>query len=119
MFTQPHDVRRARQWARLEGERAGWLTEAQLFDLTLGVTELLTNAFEHAGTDALVILQSDEASFHVEVQDTNPRQVPVLESGCALSESGRGLHLIDSLAARWGYDTTAMTKSVWFELGAT
>ncbi|MFD4245766.1 ATP-binding protein [Streptomyces sp. NPDC058525] len=56
--------------------------------------------------------------LRVEVEDPSTRQ-PLPRSASADEEGGRGLHLVDALATRWGTDLPApgMTgKTVWFEL---
>jgi hypothetical protein len=32
------------------------------------------------------------------------------------SPTGRGLHIVEALADRWGVDKTAEGKTVWFEI---
>jgi hypothetical protein len=51
----------------------------------------------------------------VEVHDGNP-QLPVRKHYSNLSGTGRGLLLVERMAANWGADRTATGKRVWFEL---
>ncbi|WP_433855233.1 ATP-binding protein [Streptomyces kronopolitis] len=53
--------------------------------------------------------------LRVEVEDPSTRP-PRLRSASADEEGGRGLHLVDALATRWGTDSSAPGKTVWFEL---
>ena len=63
-------------------------------------------------------------AVRIDVVDTRPELLPIAlpSAGAAAalvedSVTGRGLRLVSSLALRWGYTTTATTKSVWVELG--
>jgi hypothetical protein len=51
----------------------------------------------------------------VEVSDDN-HNLPSLEPAEELGETGRGLHLVTTLAERWGTARKAVGKVVWFEL---
>ena len=60
-------------------------------------------------------LRRGAASIWVEVFDSDLR-LPRIRSAGATDEGGRGLYLVDQLAARWGSRPTPDGKSVWFEL---
>jgi anti-sigma regulatory factor (Ser/Thr protein kinase) len=106
---RPTAVRAARQFVVEQLPGGGVADTAALL-----VSELATNAVEHARTDFTVrVVLAD--SLRVEVADRSPalpvrRQVPVQ------AERGRGLSIVDTLAARWGTSTTEDGKVVWFEL---
>jgi hypothetical protein len=53
--------------------------------------------------------------LRVEVHDGNSRH-PTPSPAPADATSGRGLHLVESLAERWGVEGTPDGKVVWFEL---
>lgn len=100
------------------------LREWQLDDLAqeavLIVSELVTNAIRHglAGTDDGVELawRRQAARVICMVTDRSPLP-PVL--GCADqdAESGRGLQVVQALAATWGWMTlNATSKAVWATL---
>lgn len=85
------------------------------------VSELVTNSFRHAATTALLRLAHEGHDLLVEVEDADPRQPQVLHpENDALG--GRGLALVESLAARWGVDPVVdgdnkpIGKVVWFRL---
>jgi anti-sigma regulatory factor (Ser/Thr protein kinase) len=79
------------------------------------VSELVTNAHEHAGGPAVVDVQVDDRSLRVAVADQDPT-IPIPRKMTADAERGRGLLLVAALASRWGAAPAAHGKSVWFEL---
>lgn len=52
--------------------------------------------------------------LRVEVVNDAPEMVAALREPSA--ESGRGLHIVEALASRWGVDAIGTEKVVWFEL---
>jgi anti-anti-sigma regulatory factor/anti-sigma regulatory factor (Ser/Thr protein kinase) len=76
-------------------------------------TELVSNAVLHAGTavDFTITLRQDY--LHVAAWDGDPsppRRSTILNER---DDHGRGLQLVDGLAAGWGYLPTAGGKVVW------
>jgi hypothetical protein len=53
--------------------------------------------------------------LRVDVHDTS-RDLPVLRNASADAEAGRGLQLVSSLSAAWGYYRTRTGKAVYFTL---
>ncbi len=86
-------------------------------DLLLLVSELVTNAVVHAGSPAVVRLDADVERIKVAVADREPAKAlgQAVEPD-PLSSSGRGVLLVDRLAARWGVEPHCEGKTVWFEL---
>jgi anti-sigma regulatory factor (Ser/Thr protein kinase) len=81
------------------------------------VTELVTNAVVHAGTDIDLRVQVDGERLRVEVVDHTPGLLHVdSHSASDEREGGRGLLLLDALAAEWGTRHFREGKSVWFVL---
>ena len=83
-------------------------------DARLVVSELVTNAILHAGTDieVLVVVRSD--AVRIEVTDLGggvPRSMPVKGT-----TSGRGLPIVEALGGRWGVLQLGAGKTVWCEL---
>ncbi|MEY9941274.1 hypothetical protein ABH932_005862 [Streptacidiphilus sp. MAP5-52] len=75
-------------------------------DAALAVCELVTNAIKHAGVTrgvSVVLHRWRQTGVRVEVADDGPGR-PRLTSLDAMAESGRGLHLVDSLAQSWGWN---------------
>ena len=83
---------------------------------TLLVSELVTNAVLHAGTPISMVVEADPPWLRVAVKDDARGQVARRRFAPDAS-TGRGLSLVDALAAAWGADTIAGDgKVVWFEL---
>jgi len=76
----------------------------------------VTNAVVHAGSPAIVRLDSDAERIKVAVTDGDAERTPSIGEPDPLSSSGRGVLLVDRLAARWGVDPHCEGKVVWFEL---
>lgn len=90
----------------------------ELLDLvTLLVSELVTNAVVHAGTDVDVAVRLVPDAVRVEVTDRD-LSLPVPRQAAPGDSSGRGLALIEALASRWGVDQRddAGGKTLWFEV---
>jgi anti-sigma regulatory factor (Ser/Thr protein kinase) len=85
-------------------------------DLLLLVSELVTNAVVHAGSPAVVRLDADVERIKVAVADRAGERKPSMSEPDPLSSSGRGVLLVDRLAARWGVEPQCEGKVVWFEL---
>lgn len=84
---------------------------------SLLLSELLTNVLVHVGPGAWhsLTLRHDGARLRVEVRDASPR-LPAARGGGLDDEFGRGLALVECLAAAWGAEETASGKVVWFTL---
>ncbi|AOR34410.1 protein phosphatase [Streptomyces fodineus] len=95
---------------------------ARLVDDALAVvSELVTNAVVHAGTDVEVDWRLEEsAAFVVEVSDRHPsralRDALGGEGSYDSAEYGRGLRLVTTLAESWGVTYRAGGKTVWARL---
>ena len=84
--------------------------------MVLLTSEVATNAVLHAGGDFEVHVELlENEGIRVSVRDRSPhlpqRRVTTLDA-----TTGRGLHLVDSLATAWGVDDHANGKVVWFEV---
>ncbi|MFJ8883673.1 ATP-binding protein [Streptomyces sp. NPDC102402] len=88
--------------------------------VTLVVAELAANAVLHGrvpGRDFALLLRRDDGRrvIRVEVSDTHPARPARARPG-AVEERGRGLVLVDALAASWGVrDRVGPGKTVWAE----
>lgn len=85
------------------------------YTATLLVSELVANAVLHTGTPLEVVVATGADRVRVEVHDGNPH-LPVRKRYSNLSGTGRGLLLVERMAAEWGADRTATGKRVWFEV---
>lgn len=84
----------------------------------LAVSELVTNALVHAGTDIGVHVSVDQRGVLVAVRDGNPH-LPTVHRRARESGTGRGLRLVEGLADDWGIDQQVDGKVVWFRIGET
>jgi anti-sigma regulatory factor (Ser/Thr protein kinase) len=107
----PMSVPLARSWA--EGWLAGHDVPADQRDaLLLVVSELVTNAVRQGDGAVTVTLESRSDALSVEVFDTGYR-MPALTAADPEATGGRGLHVIDAVAAEWGIREDLRGKSVW------
>lgn len=111
----PSSVGTARRFVADCIRRWGLLDHAD--DALLVCDELVTNALRHArGPITLVVgRRSDRLVVHVEDDSPYPPEPAAAVAG-TLADSGRGLLLVDTLAADWGTKTTGAGKRVWAEL---
>ncbi len=96
------------------------LTDGGMGDLaytaTLLVSELVANAVLHTGDSPIeVVVKPTGDGARVEVHDASP-VLPVRKNYSNMSGTGRGLMLVERMAADWGAEPTAAGKMVWFEL---
>jgi PAS domain S-box-containing protein len=70
---------------------------------------------EPQAKDFTLRLRRGERAVWVEVLDKDMR-LPRIRSAGETDEGGRGLYLVDQLAARWGSRPTSDGKAVWFEI---
>jgi PAS domain S-box-containing protein len=85
---------------------------------TLLVSELVTNAIVHARTSIEVAVVATAATVYVGVSDSSG-QLPARRDYGTGATTGRGLALVELIAARHGTEThDDGSKTVWFELGA-
>jgi anti-sigma regulatory factor (Ser/Thr protein kinase) len=122
----PAAVQVARNWTADQLTSSGQPLSMDLVDdAVLLVSELVTNAMAAvmpAGTAPaagarvrLVITQRDD-DVRIEVFDSSPVPlVPSPDPGTQ-GETGRGLIVVDALAARWGWQPDDFGKVVWCEL---
>ncbi len=107
-FARRAMARAADLW-RLDRE----MTETAL----LLVSELATNAIRHGTPPVRLALRLDADRLRVEVTDSSPA-LPQVGSPEPDQAGGRGLQIVQELAARWGAQSSpvAIGKTVWFEM---
>jgi anti-sigma regulatory factor (Ser/Thr protein kinase) len=103
-------VRQARAVVRDPLKR--WGLEDLIPATELLVSELVTNAFKYAKGETLLRLILEPETLTCEVHDPSPALPRVLQVDRD-AESGRGLHVVSQLAARWGARRTHGGKVVW------
>lgn len=82
---------------------------------SLLLSEVFTNALLHAVGPVTVEVQQRGAAYRIAVSDRS--SAPPVEKGYRADDAtGRGLHLLDRLAAAWGWERTGFGKVVWFDL---
>jgi anti-sigma regulatory factor (Ser/Thr protein kinase) len=88
-------------------------------DAALVVTELFGNACQHgpAGGRVLVGYCLWREGARLVVCDGGSAATPRLVRGGELEEGGRGLHIVDSLAAQWGSFRLASARVMWCDFG--
>jgi anti-sigma regulatory factor (Ser/Thr protein kinase) len=81
------------------------------------VSELTTNAIRHGSPPIRLSLRLDRRRLRVEVTDSCP-SLPELSRPGPDQIGGRGLQIVQLLAARWGANVSSrrLGKTVWFEL---
>jgi anti-sigma regulatory factor (Ser/Thr protein kinase) len=87
-------------------------------DAELLACELVTNAVRHA-TDAAgvtVAVTRRGPVVHVDVIDDGQTGLPHWREADGHDESGRGFHLVNEIAQRWGFLREQAGTCVWFEL---
>jgi anti-sigma regulatory factor (Ser/Thr protein kinase) len=107
---------------------ARWLVNDLLKDLVdedsrdtaaLLTTELVSNAIRHTRDELGITVRLSGGRLRVGVSDSSHRRPQLVQVGTR-DTSGRGLHLVEALAERWGVepDARGLGKTVWFELPA-
>lgn len=91
-----------------------WDLAPLVADAELIVTELVSNAVRYVGGDIMVAVVVSDYYLHISVRDgsTEPprRRTPDPDAG------GRGLLLVEAMAAAWGSTVTDGGKVVWATL---
>ena len=79
------------------------------------LSEVFTNALLHAVGPIGVEVQQKGRAYRIAVSDRS--SAPPVDKGYREDDAtGRGLHLLDNLAAAWGWQRTGSGKVVWFDL---
>ncbi|NPC98337.1 response regulator [Nocardioides sp. zg-DK7169] len=106
-------VREARSLVR--STLATWDLEHLHDEACLVVSELATNAINHARSSFLVRLSLNPTTVRIEVGDGG-RGTPEPQPHSATREGGRGMLLVAAMSASWGIDRSEDGKVVWAEL---
>lgn len=95
-----------------------WLLDREMTETALLlVSELATNAIRHGSPPVRLSLRLHGDRLRVEVTDSSPA-LPELGHPGPDQTGGRGLQIVQQLAARWGSSASRrpLGKTVWFEL---
>lgn len=85
------------------------------------MSELVSNAVEHAGSEVTVVVSRHGAGLHLAVADAVlrlPEMLPIAPPSAdgPLDERGRGLRTVQATATDWGAAVTPGGKVVWATL---
>lgn len=113
----PADGSLVRDWITPVVSRHGCLADPA--DAALVVSELFANALMHgpAGGRVLVGYCLWPGGVRIVVCDGGGATVPRLGDPGELEESGRGLQVVDAVAAAWGSFRVGRAQAVWCDLG--
>ena len=78
-------------------------------------SETVTNAFVHGRSEARIQVSSVDGRLRVEVADDNSRHPQAVEEDPDALD-GRGVLILETLAASWGVRDDPYGKTVWFEV---
>ena len=93
--------------------RARALLHEAAHDTAMVVTELVANAVDHAHTPSTLTLGFDGRGVSVAVRDGNATQGPRPRPVDPTAPRGRGLQMVEALAASWGVTVHPDGKTVW------
>ncbi|MGH6656963.1 MAG: ATP-binding SpoIIE family protein phosphatase [Actinocrinis sp.] len=103
----------SRRFARGTAQR--WGLDKLVDPILQIVSELVTNAVEHARTPLELRLRRRPGSVLIEVADNDGRLARPTPTGSA-DERHRGLVIVQTLSARWGVRPTGTGKVVWAQV---
>ncbi|WP_432562515.1 ATP-binding protein [Kineococcus sp. SYSU DK003] len=107
-------VAQARSFVRDRCAESG-VSETVCDTAVLLVSELVTNAVEHARSSVDLSVTVSPAKVHVEVGDGNA-SLPAIQPADVGAVHGRGMAIVDALADAWGVRPAGRGKTVWFDL---
>jgi anti-sigma regulatory factor (Ser/Thr protein kinase) len=105
--------------ALLRAAADDWGVDGELYhDAAMVVTELVANAVDHARTPSTLTVCREGPDLRLSVRDSRPCSPPRPRPIDPRAARGRGLQMVDALAAAWGVTPHADGKTVWARLGA-
>lgn len=118
LSARPESVGRGRRWV-VGAARREHAPQDVLDVLELLTSELVANAVEHGGGHGVITVRTchHEDHYGVAVSDRAPG-APVVRAMDPYDTGGRGIGLVDLLAAEWGVRTEREGKAVWFRVAA-
>jgi anti-sigma regulatory factor (Ser/Thr protein kinase) len=101
----------------LRGLLVAWGHEHQIDDAAVVVSELVTNAVQHAAEQGQLRLELQVTGEVLRLELADGSSVrPIARVIVDSDERGRGMHIVDVLTARWGVEMHGDGKRVWVEL---
>lgn len=122
LHVQSRDLRGARAArAFVHDHLRLWGLQDVTDSLELAVSEIVTNALIHARSDVDVLLRAFEDHIRLEVRDSDsnppiPSPLALDEEENARAEHGRGLLIVEALAAEWNSSPNGQGKTVSLKL---
>lgn len=80
------------------------------------ITELVTNAVEHASSTSVVQVWRRDRSLHLTVRDFDLAVLPAAHLPDPTAPRGRGLAMVAAVARTWGVEPHRDGKTVWAEM---
>lgn len=113
---EPKEVGALRRLMRLH--LGIWGLHDVVDEAQLCVSELVSNVIAHVGlgTPAALAVSMNGVHLRIEIHDPDTLALPALLDANLDSEGGRGMTLIDAIAARWGVQLRLDRKVTWCEL---
>lgn len=82
----------------------------------LATSELVTNALTHAtGPVSLTLDKITDGRVWIGVHDASDRSIQVA-ADTSDTIGGRGLHIVEAIAEKWGVISDQTGKTIWLEL---
>ncbi len=93
-----------------------WGLDAAVDDMAIIVSELVTNAVRYGDDPVEFRLRINGDYLRIEVFDGNTVDIPQPRQASERDSTGRGMPLIDALAANWGVEIGSAQKVVWADV---
>jgi anti-sigma regulatory factor (Ser/Thr protein kinase) len=90
-----------------------WSLRSGVDEATLALSELVSNAVEHAGGPIAVEVARRDGELHIDVTAPATEEVPRLLCPSRVTASGRGLRIVAALATSWGWRDIGARRTVW------
>lgn len=112
----PAQVRNARRFTRGYLDSCPSAADTALLTSELATNSILHSRSGHGGTFHVVIGHHCPGIIRVAIIDDGSITTPTLADPDPLDGNGRGLALVQDIAAQWGHEGDDSTRTVWFEL---
>ncbi|MFB7500167.1 SpoIIE family protein phosphatase [Streptomyces sp. NPDC056161] len=114
-----HGVKAARSF--VDDRLSSWGLAEISDTLRLIVSEIVTNALIHAGSDVDLRLRAFADHVRLEVRDSDsnppvPSPLALAEEENAQAEHGRGLLIVEALSNQWNTSPNGRGKTVWLDV---
>lgn len=89
-------------------------------EIVLLASEVAANAVMHtvSGADGTfsISVRVGDGNIRVEVHDLGSDKAPTVHDSAVTADAGRGLRMVEMIAARWGHSGGHRGRVVWFEV---